>query len=294
MTSHDESLSRAAGLDSLSHTFIKDREFCEALAKAQPKNTARLLAYLRWSKSYMPEIQLGLHDLVDQHFPRQYAHEARLWTMSLTEGVTRDVGLVPYLAIRGLIWEAGVATRRGLENVGLLAHLWREPSKARYLNDADGKDFRNAFVNEVDKVAANQLQARRVQKRFAASSMSEQLSQLYRVVSTYSVHGASPNQLVTSQLAPTRLSCMFVHRPDPTTRPLGRDLELFGNACEMLCSEVAFIYGSAAKTYKTPNPKAFEGGRLLSALMDNGPSSSMDALIGATLNDLGWTKDAYS
>lgn len=288
MPSHTEPLPLASGLDALSSTFKRDLEFCEALAKAEPENTARLLLYCRWSRSYLPEIQGGLLAIVDRHFAPAHLNHAKLWTASLTAGLIRDLGLIPYLALRGLIWEAGTAARRGLENVGLLAHLWREPSKAAVLADPDGNDFRNAFLNEAASAAARELKTRAVQKRFAASSMDEQLSQLYRLVSTFSVHGASPNQLVTTPTTPTKLSCTFVNRPDPTVTPLGSDLQVFGNACEMLCNEVTMIFGVAAKEHKVPWSRAHEGGKLLSQLM-NREDPIMQTYIEESLRDLGWT-----
>ena len=118
----------------------------------------------------MPAIQSEMHNLIDLHFQEAHRRDAKLWTLSLTGGVIRDLGLIPYFVLRGLIWEAGVATRRGLENVGLLAHLWLDPEKAQFLSDPDGKQFRNAFVNEENSALSQALKARRVQKRFAAKA----------------------------------------------------------------------------------------------------------------------------
>ena len=293
MLIHDDSLPLAASLDALSSTFTRDREFCEALAKAQPASTARVLVYCRWAQMYMPAIQEEMHRLVDRHFLPANWQDAKFWTLSLTGGINRDLGYIPYLALRGLIWEAGVATRRGLENVGLLAHLWLDPSTARFLSNPDSKEFRNAFVNEDDKAAARALKARGVQKRFAASDMDTSMSQLYRMVSSYSVHGASPNQLVTAQVSPTRLSCMFVNRPNPFETPLGSDLEIFGNACELLCTEVAMVFGKAAKKHQVPWSQAHEGGELLGKLMDR-QSDVMSHYVEQTLSDLRWNVSPHS
>lgn len=293
MQPDSESFDLASGLDALSGTFTKDREFCKALAKVQPTNTARILVFRRWASSYLPEIQDGLLDMADRHFIAAHSERAAFWTASLTGGLIRDLGLIPYLAVRGLVWEAGTAARRGLENVGLLAHLWREPAKAAFLDEPESRDFRNAFINESNKDAARELKARSVQKRFSASISDQALSQLYRILSEFSVHGASPSQLATTTKAPTRLSCMFVNRPDPTVAALGADLETFGNACEMLCLEAATIFGQAARKHKVPWSRAHEGGKLLSALA-NRQDPTLRKLIEESLKDLHWSDSPHS
>jgi len=293
MSSHCQSLPLASGLDALSDTFSSDMEFCEGLAKAQPNNTARILVLHRWALRYLPAIQNGFIEMVENHFSSAHSKNAGIWTASLTGGLTRDVGLVPYFALRGLVWEAGTAARRGLENVALLAHLWADPAKAIHLDDPDGRDFRNAFINEADKQVARELGALAIQKRFAASTLGPQLSQLYRLLSKFSVHGASPDQLVSTQKTPTRLSCMFVHRPDPTLVTLGSELKLFGNALEMLCLEVATIFGRAARKHQLVWSEAHEGGNTLSQLL-NQEDPLLQALIEESLKDLGWVSTRYS
>ena len=147
----------AAGLDRLSNTFTKDREFCDALAKTQPSTAARLFIYLRWAHMYMTAIQEELHSMVQRHFAAEHTHDAAFWTMMLTASIFKDLGLVPYLVVRGIIWDAGFAVRRSLENAGVLAHLWAEPSNARFLADSDSGDFKNAFIAETDKSRAAQI-----------------------------------------------------------------------------------------------------------------------------------------
>lgn len=282
-----------AGLDALSHTFTRDREFCDALAKSHQTQIARLLVYCRWSQKFLPVIQRQLNGLAPRHFASDHLRDAEFWTAALTAGISRDLALIPYLVVRGLMWESGVAVRRGLENVGLLAHLWLDPTKAQFLTKPDGKDFRNAFLNETDKAAAKILCERGVQKRFAVCGMDVSLSRLYRLVSAYSVHGASPNQLVAAETATTKLSCMFVDRPDPVASSLESDLEIFTDACEMLCSETARVFGIAARQYSTPWTVAHDGGELLAKLMDRS-SFVMRTHVAETLRDLGWHTHGHS
>ena len=75
---------------------------------------------------------------------------------------------------------------------------------------------RNAFVAEPDKKKFDDLKSQGIQKRFAACTAGKPMSDLYRILSAYSVHGGSPNQLITAQLEPTRVSCMLANRPDPS------------------------------------------------------------------------------
>jgi len=232
--------------------------------------------------------------MVAQHFETAHAREAAFWTLSLTGGVFKDLGLIPYLVVRGLIWDAGFAVRRSLENAGLLAQLWQDPAKAEHLSNPEAGAFKNAFVAEPNKKKAADLKAQGIQKRFALCTLGKPMSDLYRMLSAYSIHGGSPNQLVTSQLQPTRVSCMLLNRPDPLDTSLSRDLEIFANGCEMLCLELAFVHGKFGKKYGLLPSKGGEGGFYLTKLLERGPDAEMTHLIQATLSDLGWTDRVVS
>jgi hypothetical protein len=86
---------------------------------------------------------------------------------------------------------------------------------------------------------------------------------------------------------------MFVHRPDPTLVTLGSELKLFGNALEMLCLEVATIFGRAARKHQLVWSEAHEGGNTLSQLL-NQEDPLLQALIEESLKDLGWVSTRYS
>ena len=279
---------RAKGLDKLSHTFTRDQEFCDALAARCPERVGRLFVYLRWAHNYMPSIQEELHGMVGRHFAADHRQDAGFWTHSLTGGVFKDLGLVPYLVVRGLIWDAGFALRRSLENAGVLAHLWQDPGKAEYLASPDTGPFRNAFVAESDSGKAAALRSRGVQKRFAACSLGKPMSDLYRMLSAYAVHGGTPNQLVTSELLPNSASCMLLNRPDPLRRDVSRDLDILADGCEMLCVETVFVHGTFGNKYGILPSKGGEGGAYLTKLLDRGPDSEMTHLVQATLHDFGW------
>jgi hypothetical protein len=108
---------RAEGLDRLSQTFMRDKQFCEILATTHSWSVGRMFVYLRWAQNYIPCIQEELQAMVVRHFPTTHTQDASFWTLSLTGGIFKDLGLIPYLVIRGLIWDAGFALRRSLESV---------------------------------------------------------------------------------------------------------------------------------------------------------------------------------
>ena len=285
---------KAEGLDRLSHTFSKDLEFCEYLGATHAWRVGRLFVYVRWAQNYLPHIQEELHTMVARHFEPAHAEEAGFWTLSLVGGIFKDLSLVSYLAVRGLVSEAGFAVRRSLEHAGVLAHLWQDPTKAAFLSSPEDEDFRRAFVWEADKDRRAELKVRGIRKRFAPCTLAKAMSQLYSILSAYTVHGGSPNQLVTSEIMPTRLSCMLVNRPDPFVKDLTRDLEILGNGCEMLCVEVVFVHATFGKRYGVRPSKGGEGGFYLTKLLDRAPDGEMSHLIEATLGDLGWVDDRDS
>lgn len=289
MHEQDGTTARAEGLDRLSHTFTSDRECCDALAATHPGSLGRLLVYLRWARNYMPPIQQELHALTAQHFAAEHRRDAGFWTLCLTGGISRDLGLIPYLAVRGLIWDAGFALRRILENAGLLSHLWHDPVKAACLSNPDSGAFRSAFFAERDRAKADDLKAQGIQKRFASCHMGKAMTSLYRLLSAYSVHG-SPEQLMTGELQPTRLSCMLVNRPDPLEKDLTHELGLFASGCELACVETAFVYTTYAKRYSSLQSKGGEGCYYLTKFLNQGPDSEMAHLLCATLQDLGWAE----
>jgi hypothetical protein len=153
-----------------------------------------------------------------------------------------------------------------LPSMGVLSHLWKDPSKAEHLSDPDTRAFANAFVAEPDRKQAGALKSKGIQKRFSASGMPNAMSDLYRLLSAYSVHGGSPKQLVNTQINPTRVSFMFLNRPDPLEETLTRDVEVLANGCEVICIELSTLLGTFGKRYGRLPSKAGEGGFYLTKL----------------------------
>ena len=281
-------MSGSDGVDAVTRTFLRDREFCDALAASHARHVGRLLVYAKWVHNYMTPIQEELHHMAARHFPAQYVKDAGFWTLTNTGGIGRDLLLVPYLVLRGVISEAGFALRRSFENAGVLAHLWSEPSVSAFLGSQDDQGFRRAFIWEPKEDRRRALKAAGIQKRFERCAMPQPLTQLYSILSELTVHGGSPSQLMNTELVPTRFSCAMLNRPDPAAKDISRELTLLGNGCEMLCIEVATIHGTYGKKYSVTPSKGGEGGFYLTKLLDQQPDGEMSKAITAALAELGW------
>jgi hypothetical protein len=232
-------------LESLSRTFSADRQFCDELFRSEAaRPAARILVYCHWARTYIPACQDALWNVVPTRFEGEHVEQARFWTLMLLGGVLKDIGLISYLAVRGLMWEAGSVLRRGLESVGVLAHIWQEPAKVRFLTDPDGSEFKDAFQREVRRDRFEELKRRNTTKRFEHLSLGQPASQLFELFSRYGVHGGTPAQLLGAPLTPTRFSCGFQNRPE---HPPARDFELLGNGCEIMCVEVSYVTGLFAE-----------------------------------------------
>ncbi len=272
-------------------TFARDREFCDALVSTQASGIARLLVYVSWCHQYFSAIQEELVTMAKMHFPSAHVDDATGWTLTVTGGVYADICLVPYLVARGVIREAGLAIRRGMENVGVLTQLWREPEKAGCLTEPDAPEFRRAFVWEADKARSALLRAGGVQKRFELCLMAKPLSDLYQLYSRFGIHGGSYDQFVGVEVMPTRFSDMLVHRPDPYRKDLGSDLQLLGMGCEMLLIELCYVHGSFGNRYGVTPSRGGEGHFFLTQLLESGPDGGMSQLIAEALQAFGWAND---
>lgn len=156
---------------------------------------------------------------------------AELWTGILTVALRRDINLVPYLALRGLLSEAGAVLRRGLKSTGVLTHIWRDPVKVEALDKgSDSREYRRAFRFDSG-----------VGTRFEAFGTSKAASKLYAVFSSFDVHGGSGDQLSRSSITPTEFSCSFINRREPHSEEVRGQFDLLNRGCEMVCLEVLAI-----------------------------------------------------
>jgi hypothetical protein len=192
-----------------------------------------------------------MESLVLRNFNPAHSTQAAFWTSALLGATMRDLGIIGYLVVRGLIWDAGYAARRSLENVGVLAALWCEPKKAASLGSPEDENFRKAFVLESNSKVRAQLRARGTLKRFEFCIMAEGPSQLYTLLSKYTIHGGSPDGLAAAEIEPSAHSCMFVNRLAPSSSKISPGITIIGNACEMLAIEIAQVLGGARTRYGT-------------------------------------------
>ena len=275
-------------LDDLTKTFARDRDYCDALMSSSNRDSvAKILVYYKWARHYLPHIQTGLVSIAEKRFPESCRENAKAWTAFLTGGVLKDICLIPYLVLRGVFSEAGFVIRRSLEHVGVLTHVWEDPSKAEILNDADSPKFQTAFIREVDKSKCDALKARGIGKRFAAySNFAKPASDLYRFLSSADVHGGIPLHVVRSLAGEDAISCGFVDRRDPGEK---HTVTLLTSGVEILCVEMSALHGKYGKRYDITPPMVGEGGRYLAGLLSptNEPSPNMVREIAAVFHDLG-------
>ena len=134
-------------LDELTHTFSADRLFYDALLTSRnAEKVAEVLVFNEWASKYMAYCQQGLLQQVPTRFGATRLTSGELWTAILMAGLTKDINLVPYLVLRGLVSEAGAVLRRGLETTGVLTHIWCDPTKVQALHtEPTTREYGEAF-----------------------------------------------------------------------------------------------------------------------------------------------------
>lgn len=278
----------AENINKLTNTFSADKNYCHFLLSSSHKVTvAETLVYYKWIRNYFPHFQANLLRMIPKHFPFEYCSKAEFWTATLTGGILKDICLVPYFLLRGVVSEAGFALRRGLEHAGVLTHLWHKPSKINVINNTEGRGFLAAFVFEENKRIKKQLKQIGIQKRFAAfSHLGKPASELYSILSKYIAHGGTPYNISLCTLEPGEFSCSFTNRDKHI---VDNCIYLLCRGCEILCAEIVAIQGKYGKQYSVTSQEFDEGSRLLLLLMSEHlvPTSEMNKQIADVLADLG-------
>ena len=276
-------------LDELTATFVSDRKYCDALLSSPHSMlVGRILIYYKWARLYLPHIQDGLIEIARKRFPERHANDAEAWTALLVGGMLKDICLVPYLILRGVFSEAGFVIRRSLEYLGVLTHFWRDPSKAKYLEDSESREFYDVFIRERDARVAQELKDAGTRKRFAALWIFRQpASEVYKLFSTIDVHGGTPLNVILSLRDNRSDSCGFIDRSDPNDQ---NALSLLHSGIEMLCVEISTLHCQYGKQYEVTPPMVGEGGRRLTGILSSvdNPSSEMIHELVALNRDLGF------
>jgi hypothetical protein len=251
-------------LEELTGTFSSDLAFCDHLFSSEnAEDAAKLLVFYKWGRFFLPHFQQGLLTMAPKHFDPSDFKTAEFWTAALTGGILKDIGLIPYLVVRGVLSEAGSVLRRTLEHTAVLTHFWYEPTKAAVLGKGpDSKEYKNAFEQERDSVILDDLKKKGIKKRFASFSPAgaSAATTLYKILCKYDVHGGTPDNLLSASLEPTQLSCGFVNR---TTGDTSKQIELLGTGCGIVCLEIAYLYSAYGKKYGVTPAEVGEGGRML-------------------------------
>ncbi|MEK6287634.1 MAG: hypothetical protein AABO57_18105 [Acidobacteriota bacterium] len=253
-------------------TFSADRLFCDRLfASANAHKGAEILVYYHWANEYLPHCQQALFEQIPIRFGRARQEMAELWTGILMVALWKDINLIPYLALRGVLSEAGTVLRRGLESTGVLAHIWRDPAKVEALaKGPKSKEYRRAFG---------------FGNRFEAFETNKAASLLYDILSSFDVHGGTGSQLTSSSLTPTEFSCLFINRRDPEAQEVSGQLEVLSKGYEMICLEVALI----SKDFGTHSPEMTNAAQDLKLLLEDSVEvqSEMEERVRTLLAELG-------
>ena len=275
-------------LNEFTATFTSDQIYCDAImSSSNSMLVGRILVYYKWARLYLPHIQDGLIKIAMKRFPKRQVNDAEAWTALLVGGMLKDICLVPYLTLRGVFSEAGFVIRRSLEHVGVLAHFWRDPSKAEYLGDSESREFYDAFVRERDARAAQEQKDAGTRKRFAALwTFRQPASQLYKLLSVSDVHGGTPLNVISALAEEGSVSCSFIDRRDPKDETT---LSLLHSGIEILCVEISALHGQFGKQYEVTPAMVSEGGRRLTSLLSpvDNPSPEMIRELVALNRDLG-------
>lgn len=275
-------------LDEKTHTFRSDMLYCNRLLESSSSLlVARILVYYIWARNFLPHVQTGLTAIAKKRFPESCRKDAITWTALLSSGVLKDICLTPYLVVRGLFSEAGSVIRRSLEHVGVLTHFWAEPGKAAFLSDPDSTQFNDSFVREGNPQRAKELKDKKIRKRFAAFSvMGTPASDMYKILSSYDVHGGTPLNVVRSLAEENSVSCGFIDRKDPNDQST---LIMLHSGIEIILVEILELHGQYGKPYGVTPPMVGEGGRLFSELLSpiDRPSPQMLKELTRVQQDLG-------
>ena len=232
-------MSFSKGIDNLTHTFQLDQTFCDALfSSPHVEQISELLLSHLWANSAIPMCHKILSTATAKHFGEAQREKAVLWTWILMESLNRDMKIVPYLSIRGLLLEAGGALRRAYEHVGVLTHIWRDESKIESLDDPSGDQYCTSFRREPNSQKAKGLKEAGVSKRFASMQTGYGATILYDKLSTFDVHGGTGHRLLGQNFDLSEFTCSFCSRPMPNSDFVGQKLEILTEGHKLLCVEI--------------------------------------------------------
>jgi phage-related protein len=224
----------------MTQTFACDQTYCDELFNSKHAAVvAELLLYNLWLNHAGPSFQRALAKSTEKRFrTKERAELGAGYTLLLSEGMKRDMSLVPYLVIRGLASEAGMALRRAFEHTGVLTHIWKNPDKVETLRDVSSRDYCEAFKREFDPNAHKKLKALGLTKRFEAMLQGKAATKFYDALSGFDVHGGTAREIEAWTANAKRITCGFCARPELGSEILDHRLEILSSGHKVLCLEL--------------------------------------------------------
>ncbi len=222
-------------VDELTDTFSFDHEFCNQLFLSEDGEQAveLLISQLWANNSFLICLKSLVNDEAIMVFDKNSQEKAKIWSLILSESFIRDMGLIVYLSIRGLLIEASVALRRAFETLGVLTHIWKSPEKLQFSDTPNSDGYRDAFR----KYTSEDNKVNGAKKRFVAMKLPEIATKFYALTSDFAVHGGTASRLATSTLENTLLACRFYNRSEIGSVTLKNQLEMLSQAHQVLCLE---------------------------------------------------------
>lgn len=196
-------------LETATRTLEKERQFFEALLDARPvalvvNRIVHLVTFFKGAERWIPPY---LERHADRLFPKDPMEVAAVLA-HLLQDIARSARLAAYLCVKGIPDQALATLRAAVEQVGVYAHVWQDPSKYRFVPDSDSDEYARAFRHP-PKSLVSDLNARAVKFRFMHCQGAKPLSRMYSLLSESFVHGTS---FVQKRY---ELSCDFVDRGAP-------------------------------------------------------------------------------
>lgn len=195
----------------------RERQFLDALmhTEAAGRTANRIICLSTIFDGLESAVPAYLHARANILFTYKPEIVAGVLSMVVRE-IVREARLSAYLCAKGVFPQAISVLRRGVELIGLYAHIWHDPAKVDCLNDPDSHAYRDAFVFSADKNLSENLKRQRVRFRFVRCSASRALSTTYELLSEYFTHATSLSALVVSSAAADPAwSCAFIPRQAP-------------------------------------------------------------------------------
>jgi hypothetical protein len=195
----------------------KERDFLNALFKTEV--AGRVANRIIVMTSVFDAMESSIPKYLQAHSSRLFNYKpdevGNVLSMIVSE-IAREVRLCAYLSTKGVFPQALSGLRRGIELIGIYAHIWNDPTKIDYLNDPDSKDYRKAFTNPSNDSLIKSLKDQNIKYRFQLCWDPVNISKMYALFSEHFTHATSFNSLVLNSFPPDpALSCSFIRRQAP-------------------------------------------------------------------------------